>query len=477
MLHMARDRGVAIDAAVLKAVEEKTWQSGGSERDVLLASNLTDPTPNDSLLLMAQEAAGRFNDRATQIRALRLETWQRADGHWITSDFRPPHSSSLFTTTATAIRALRVHRNWTHTDPKMKLARMWLMRTAPISTEDAAFRLMGVVWSGASSSDVDAAKRDLVTMQKPDGGWAQLPGYESDAYSTGEAVFALHEADTESPEGIRFLIANQTPDGTWHTKSRMISPAQVSPPYFATGFPYERDEFLSYAGSVWATMALLSTMSPETKHVVPKADMGLDAEIARLNASTPWSILERLSSAASFYRNPAVGAMLRAPLAVDPGEGESARVTPLRLAAMSGDLEMVKLLLANGANPNLGGAVSEAVTFGHADVAQALIAAGGETDGIDGSGINLMHWATITNRASLIAVLKDAKVPLNETDTAGFTPLMYAATIDFGETKTLEALLSAGADAGIKNLDGLTPLQQAEKLGHKAIAAVLNRAR
>ena len=40
-----------------------------------------------------------------------------------------------------------------------------------------------------------------------------------------------------------------------------------------------------------------------------------------------------------------------------------------------------------------------------------------------------------------------------------------------------EALLAAGADATIKNLDGLTPLQQAEKLGHKAVAAKLSRAR
>ncbi len=40
----------------------------------------------------------------------------------------------------------------------------------------------------------------------------------------------------------------------------MISPADVSPPYFTTGFPYKKDEYLSYAASCWATMALLSGM-------------------------------------------------------------------------------------------------------------------------------------------------------------------------------------------------------------------------
>jgi hypothetical protein len=40
----------------------------------------------------------------------------------------------------------------------------------------------------------------------------------------------------------------------------MISPAEISPPYFSTGFPYGKDEFLSYAGSCWAVMALLAAL-------------------------------------------------------------------------------------------------------------------------------------------------------------------------------------------------------------------------
>src|SRR5262249_9572890 len=99
------------------------------------------------------------------------------------------------------------------------------------------------------------------------GGWAQLPDYQPDAYSTGEALFALDELPENSEatvvarnKGIRFLLSTQASDGTWHVYTRMLSPAEVSPKYFSTGFPYGKDEFLSYAGSCWAVMALARSL-------------------------------------------------------------------------------------------------------------------------------------------------------------------------------------------------------------------------
>ncbi len=102
-------------------------------------------------------------------------------------------------------------------------------------------------------------------MHAPSGGWPELPGYPTDAYSTGEALYALHESGMPVTDpvwrmGSFFLISTQAKDGTWRVHTRMISPAQVSPEYFSTGFPYAKDEYLSYAGSVWAVMALLDAM-------------------------------------------------------------------------------------------------------------------------------------------------------------------------------------------------------------------------
>src|SRR5215469_11748170 len=104
---------------------------------------------------MAAHDAGLAPDLTTAVYARRLVRWQR-NGHWVTSDFRPPHSSSVFTATATAVRAislympdeLRSERN-----ACIQRARQWLVRTKPQSTEDAAFRLLGLVWASASSTE------------------------------------------------------------------------------------------------------------------------------------------------------------------------------------------------------------------------------------------------------------------------------------------------------------------------------------
>jgi len=169
-------------------------------------------------------------------------------------------------------------------------------------------------------------------------------------------------------------------------------------------------------------------------------------------------------------------ALLDAGGAAEPPDGVRVRRSPIVLAAMTGDVDNVRLLLSRGAEASAE-AAAEAVTFGHADVLAALIAAGADVSGVESTGVSLLHWATITNRTAVIPVLLAAGVPLEAVDGFGFTPLMYAATLDQGETGALEVLLKAGADRSVKNEEGRTPLQQAERLGHAQHANVLKGGR
>jgi ankyrin repeat protein len=532
-LRLARDRGFAVDAKTLDAIETVTFRELRGPRaldNAIQAITLADPTPNESLLLMAAQAAGVPRDSTTAVYARRMARWQR-DGHWVTSDFRPPHSSSIFTATATAVRAIQDYMPDERADERdaaVQRARQWLMTTTGTSTEDAAFRLLGLVWAGASADERVEARRDLLTRQQPGGGFAQLPGYQPDAYSTGEALFALHEAglsptDPAWQKGAAFLISSQAADGSWRVRSRMVSPATISPPYFSTGFPYAKDEFLSYAGSCWAVMALaqVDVQKATTPAVPAKADpntprwvqialfgsareleglleSGADASAQTEGGSTmlmmaapdddnvrvllarranvkqrsPAGVDALTTAAAQFGTSPSIARLLDAGAELRPPEGVRVRRSPLVLAAMTGDAAAIKLLLSRGAEPSAE-ALSEAVTFGHADVVRALIDAGADASITESSGVNLLHWATITNRASVIPILARAGVPLNATDDNGFTPLMYAATVDVGDTDTLKALLSAGADRRIRNDQGRTPLDQARHHKHARIADAL----
>ncbi|MBV9506299.1 MAG: ankyrin repeat domain-containing protein [Acidobacteriia bacterium] len=538
-LRLARERGLAVGSSVLEAVERATLQELVSPKaldDAVQSANLADPTPNDSYLLMAAHAAGLPQSLVTGIYARRLLGWQR-EGHWVTSDFRPPHSSSTFTATATAIRAIGFYLPGElreQGERSLAQARQWLLAARPISTEDAAFRVLGLVWGKGTSAEIDIARRDLLALQKLSGGWPELPDYQADAYSTGEALFALHESGI-APEssqwrrGARFLVSTQATDGSWHVRTRMLSPASVSPRYFSTGFPYERDEYISYAATCWAVMALVSALpQAPVKDEAPGLatawdappwaaaalfgtpqqlgallDSGLDPNSRTSDGTTLLmmaapdvrkvrlllhrgaDVKARAASgcdaltAAAAYRGtaPALEVMLDAGAAIDPPKDVHARSSALVLTSMTGDPDAVKLLLQRGASASAAAGantpLTAALTFGYPDIARALIGAGASVNITESTGINLLHWAAITNRAAVIPLLATAGVPVNATDENGFTPLMYAATIDFGDDAVVAALLRAGADKSIRNGDGRTPLEQARFYHHARPAAAL----
>jgi hypothetical protein len=132
-------------------------------------------------------------------------------------------------------------------------------------------RLMGLVWTKASDSAVKAAIQDIVQRQAASGGWSQLPQLDPDAYATGLSLFALHEAGTPVTDdvyrkGVSFLMSTQYPDGSWLVRTRAF-PVQ---PYFESGFPFGRHQWISAAGTAWAARAIALTLPDGNPSAVRK---------------------------------------------------------------------------------------------------------------------------------------------------------------------------------------------------------------
>jgi N-acyl-D-amino-acid deacylase len=137
-------------------------------------------------------------------------------------------------------------------------ARDWLVTAKPESTEERAFRLLGLFWAKGPQATIDEAARELIADQRPDGGWSQTPTLTSDAYATGQAIAALRESGVlkaDDPVYVRaaqYLLNTQYEDGSWYVKNR-ANPVQAP---FESGFPHGRDQWISAAATSWATEAL-----------------------------------------------------------------------------------------------------------------------------------------------------------------------------------------------------------------------------
>jgi hypothetical protein len=120
-------------------------------------------------------------------------------------------------------------------------------------------RLLGLAWADAPQPEIDAAARALILAQRSDGGWSQLGTLASDAYATGQSLYALRIAGGISAKsfvyrrGVDHLLKTQEPDGSWHVATRSF-PFQ---PYKESGFPHGKDQWISSAATGWASMALM----------------------------------------------------------------------------------------------------------------------------------------------------------------------------------------------------------------------------
>jgi hypothetical protein len=270
---LAREHGFKVDEQ--KAQEQtKVVKNLLDQLGPLLEKSETSPAANAELDqifvdpgmtvpygLFGLAADGVKSDKAIAAAVKYLMRKQSAEGYWPVWSARPPLESSEFTSTALAVRVMKVYAPASaskETASRIARARAWLLTTHPKTLEDSAFRLLGLKWSGAETGDIKSAAADLLALQHDDGGWGQMPGMASDAYATGQALVALklggdHPVGSGAyRRGSFYLAVTQQKDGSWLVAKR-ANPVQ---PFFDSSFPHDQSQFISCAGTCWATMAL-----------------------------------------------------------------------------------------------------------------------------------------------------------------------------------------------------------------------------
>jgi hypothetical protein len=225
---------------------------------------LPDPATTVSYALVGLAAENYTPDATTASMAKAVVAMQQDDGSFLPFPARPPIESSAFTSTALSIRALQVYGK--DTEGKIERAREWLAVAIPRVNEDRVMQLLGLAWSNGSPELKRRAAQGLIAQQRPDGGWTQIAGIETDSYATGQALVALLASGQASPSdavvqrGVAFLLRTQLDDGSWFVRSRSF-PFQ---PYKESGFPHGRNQWISATGTSWAVWALSLTQPPNS---------------------------------------------------------------------------------------------------------------------------------------------------------------------------------------------------------------------
>ena len=265
----ARAAGFSIDTVALgKQLDAhmKSWVPS-----ITNAFELDEPQPdapvNLSWGLYGLWSQGHHSDTLTDAMVFYLASIQEKNGSWKSDDCRPPLEDGTIEATALTLHALKLYPiagRQREMSERVERAAHWLAKTEAATPNRLAFQLLGLAWSGSHLETQRHLGNRMLHAQRADGGWAQLPGLQSDAWATSQALVALAESGMIRPDdvafrrGTEFLLRTQFADGSWFVRSRTW-PFQ---PYFHSGFPFGKDQWISTASTAWTAMALMKTLGP-----------------------------------------------------------------------------------------------------------------------------------------------------------------------------------------------------------------------
>ncbi len=257
----AKQRGFAVDEPVLTELTKWVAESGDGKvsqtRPASAPNGLNTKALHFAVALAADPHPDAVSQAGMKLLLGTVKSDQTEQGYWQAwPDTRPPifpRSDESFTTLAILALVPAAAAG----DDAAKAARDKALRwLAATKTDDdpqsIAMRL--VVWQRMNrpAEECQALVQRIKARQNADGGWSQTKDMASDAWATGQALYALAHAGIESHDPAveraqAFLMKTQRDDGSWPMTSR---PARPDDKGAHNLIP------ITGAGSAWAVMGL-----------------------------------------------------------------------------------------------------------------------------------------------------------------------------------------------------------------------------
>lgn len=267
----ARAQGYDVDAQTVAeslqwTKDQFSWRIG-KPRDPRPGWNLVS-LPAVYLGVMSHSLPVLSREEVREI-ADHLQRHQEADGAWLVPELSgngpPPTWESRETIAALALLAWEPPAEFeTHDGESNRTARdrarQWLRDNASSHSPQAlALRLLLDARGEPPASELQPRIEELLALQREDGGWSPATDAPSDAYATGQTLWALSQlgVPADRPEVLRavaYLVVTQAADGSWPMTPR-----------FHPGADATRERFpvpIVYFGSAWATIGLVRSVRP-----------------------------------------------------------------------------------------------------------------------------------------------------------------------------------------------------------------------
>jgi hypothetical protein len=261
-MHEARQRGHAVDEPVLAELTKWVAESGdgktGVPRPAGIPKALNAKAVWFALALGAVPGPDAVSQKGLKRMIKTVESDQTENGSWASwPETRPPIFGNS-DESMTALATLAVLPVAAAGDDVAKAARdrgvKWLAETkTDEDPQSIAIRL--VLWKrlGRPAEEWQPLVRRITERQNADGGWSQAKDMASDAWATGQALYALANAGLKPEEPVirrahAFLIKTQRDDGSWPMTSRPLKPRGEGSKSLVP---------ITGAGSAWAVLGLV----------------------------------------------------------------------------------------------------------------------------------------------------------------------------------------------------------------------------